>query len=172
MAGSEQSRTYTFNRRSDGTPKWWPIIFKAIELALCILLLCVIDDPAQSFRIRLVVPARIIALCYGTIVTYLICSAVYLIGKFLEDDWPWRSTSILSGIATILFLICGIWLLKGYVYIAQRTYYIPIPIVEERGGARSTPLTDGLLLVSGIVLIITSVTYAVETILTIWVGRK
>lgn len=170
MAGSEKSRTYTFNRRSDGSPKWWPIIFKSIELALCILCLCVIDDPAQSFSIRLFVSGHIIALCYGIIVTYLICSAVYLIGKLIGDDWPWRSTSILCAIAAILFFICGVWLLKDYYYITLRSY-VPRPLVEERG-ARSTPLTVALLLVSGIVLIITSVTYAVDAVLTIWTGIK
>lgn len=170
MAGSEQSRTYTFNRRSDGSYKWWPIIFKCIEFALCILCLCVIDDPAQSFRIRLVVSGRIIALCYGTIVTFLICSAVYLIGKFFGDEWPWRSTAILSCIAAIQFLVCGVWLLKDYAYISQRAY-LPLPVVEERG-ARSTPLTVALLLVSGIVLIITAIMHAVEAVVTIWVGRK
>lgn len=171
MAGSEQSqRTYTFSRRSDGSSKWWPVILKSIELALCILCLCVIDDPAQSFRIRLFVSGRIIALSYGTIVTFLIFSAVYLIGKFVGDEWPWRSTSILAGIASILFFICGVWLLKDYYWIQQRNY-LPVPIVEERG-ARSTPLTVALLLVSGILLIITSVAHAVESVLTVLIGRN
>lgn len=169
MAGSDQSRTYTFQRR-DGTSTWWPTIFKSIELALCVLCLCVIDDPAQSFRIRLFVSGRIFSLCYGTIVTFLICSAVYLIGRFFGDEWPWRSVSILSGIATVLFFICGVWLLKDYANISQRSYF-QIPIVEERG-TRSTPLTDALLLVSGIVLIITSIVHAIEAAVTIWLGRK
>lgn len=171
MVGSEQSRTYTFNRRSDGTPKWWPIIFKSVELALCILCLCVIDDPAQNFRIRLIVSGRIIALSYGTIVTFLIVSAIYLFGKFLDDDWPWRTQSMLSATATVLFFFCGVWLLKDYAYISQRNFYVPIPIIEERSG-HSAEFTNALLLVSGISLVITAITHAVETVLTVWVGRK
>lgn len=170
MGGSDQTRTYTFNHRSDGSPKWWPIIFKAVQLGLCILCLCVIDDPAQSFQIRLFVSGRIISLCYGTIVAYLIYSAVYLIGRFVGDEWPWRSTSILAAIAAILFFVCGVWLIKDYAYLTQRTY-LQVPIVDERG-SRTTPLTIALLLVSGIVLIITAVTYAVEAVLMIWIGRK
>lgn len=170
MAGnSEQSRTYTFGGRGDAAVKKWPIAMKSVQVVLCILCLILIDDPVQNFRIKLILSQRIISLCYGTFVTYLICSGVYLIGKVIGDEWPWKTTTILSGIAAILFIVCGGLLLRDYANIRRHNVW-PLFEAEERMNGAS--MTIALLLGTGILSVITGVSFLIESILMVWIGRK
>lgn len=164
-----QSRTYTFSSHRDLSTKQWPIIVKSISVILCILCIIFIDDPANSFRIRLFVSPRFFCLCYGTYVTYMIYSTVYLVGKLIGDEWPWKTMIILSSIATILFLICGIVLLRGYTNIRWRTYW-PLLEAEDRGS--SGPMTVWLLLVAGILSVVTAVVHLIDAILLFWLGKR
>lgn len=172
MAGSVQSqstRTYTFRSQRDISTKKWPIIIKSVEMILCILCLIFIDDPAQSFRVNLFTPLRIIHLCYGTYVAYLIYSTIFLAGKLIGDEWPWKTMCALSCIATVLFVICGAFLLRGYANI-RYMWHFPSLEVEDRGN--STPMTVWLVLVSGILNVVTAIVHLIEAILLFWFARK
>lgn len=53
---------------------------------LCILCIGLIDDPAQNSRIRVFVTQRTVSLCYVTFGSFLIYTALYLIGKLIRDE--------------------------------------------------------------------------------------
>lgn len=166
MAGGEQSRTYTFSSRSNSVSNMRSIIFKSVEFILCLSCILLFDDPAQNYTIRPYVSQRIISLCYGTFVFAFIFSSVFLIAKFIGDEWPWKTTTILSGIASVLLLICSIFLIKDYANIKQRWDWL---LVQSRD---STQVTMWLLLMSGILSLIAAITFLIEAILAFWFGRK
>lgn len=179
MAGSIQSqstRTYTFRSQRDISTKKWPIIVKSVEVILCILCIIFIDDPAQSsmvrsmIRLNLFVSPRIICLCYGTYIAYLIYSTIYLAGKLIGDEWPWKTMAALSSIATVLFVICGGFLLKYYADIGRTTYWPNVSSGERFNS--STPMTVWLLLVTGILSVVTAIVHLIEAILLFWFCRK
>lgn len=137
-----------------------PTILKGVQLLLCIICLGLFDDPANNSRVRIFVSPRTIALCYATFATFLIISAVYLLGRVIRDVWPWRTVSILSFIGTILFLACGVCTLKDWSDTKERNFWPP-----------NTTRLD-LLCASGFVALLTSVAFAVELITTVREGIR
>ncbi|XP_055305535.1 uncharacterized protein LOC129570116 isoform X3 [Sitodiplosis mosellana] len=129
MAGdaeqTDSSGKYTFGGGAAAAKKYWPTILKSIEVVLCILCIGLIDDPAQNSRIRIFVSQRTVALCYVTFGSFLIYSIVFLIGKLIRDEWPWKTTSILACVATFLFFICGVFLLKDWSDTKERNFWPP-----------------------------------------------
>ncbi|XP_037050286.1 uncharacterized protein LOC119084418 isoform X4 [Bradysia coprophila] len=112
-------------RRPQGAAKYWPAIFKSIELLICILCIGLIDEPATNSRIRVFVSQRTVALAYSTFASYLIISAAYLFGKLVKDHWPWKTTAALSLIGFILYAACAATLLKDWVETKERNYWPP-----------------------------------------------
>lgn len=54
--------------------------------ACCVICIGLIDDPAQNSRTRIFMTQRTIELCYATFATFLIMSALFLIGKAIRDE--------------------------------------------------------------------------------------
>lgn len=165
MAGDAEHQTdssgkYTFGGGAATAKKYWPTILKSIELFLCILCIGLIDDPAQNSRIRVFVSQRTVALCYVTFGSFLIYTIVFLIGKLIRDEWPWKTTSILACVATFLFFICGVFLLKDWSDTKERNFWPP-----------NTTRLD-LLCASGFMSIITAITFLVDAILMIRAGNR
>ncbi|KAJ6635962.1 hypothetical protein Bhyg_14548 [Pseudolycoriella hygida] len=129
MAGDDQadaSGKYGMNGGGpQGAAKYWPAIFKGIELLLCILCIGLIDEPANNSRIRVFVSQRTVALAYSTFASYLIITAVYLFGKLVRDNWPWKTSAVLSLIAFLLYTACAATILKDWVDTKERNYWPP-----------------------------------------------
>ncbi|XP_031626157.1 uncharacterized protein LOC116342614 isoform X4 [Contarinia nasturtii] len=164
MAGdaeqTDSSGKYTFGGGSSSAKKYWPTILKSIELVLCLLCLVLIDDPAHNSRIHVFVSQRTVSFVYVTFGSYLIYTLIFLIGKLIRDEWPWKTASIFACVAVFLFLVCGFLLLKNWSDTKERNIWPP-----------NTTRLD-LLCASGFISIITAITFLVDAILMIRAGNR
>lgn len=147
-------------RRANGSKNCWQIGFKFIELILCIGCIFLIDDPAQNSRIRVFVTQHTIAICYATFGSYLIYCVIFLIGKLLNDNWPWKSTSIWAFLASILLTFCTIILHKDWSDAKERNFW---PQNLDRMN-----LVIGTAILSGI----NAGVHLIDAILIIAIGRR
>ncbi|XP_031626155.1 uncharacterized protein LOC116342614 isoform X2 [Contarinia nasturtii] len=198
MAGdaeqTDSSGKYTFGGGSSSAKKYWPTILKSIELVLCLLCLVLIDDPAHNSRIHVFVSQRTVSFVYVTFGSYLIYTLIFLIGKLIRDEWPWKTASIFACVAVFLFLVCGFLLLKNWSDTKERNIWPPnttsspgepapmntnnpngIPVETTKGCEFIHPqriLVLDLLCASGFISIITAITFLVDAILMIRAGNR
>jgi len=152
---------YTFGGGGgSGGKRLWPTIIKGVELLLCIVCIGLFDDPANNSRVRIFVSPRTIDLGYATFATFLIICATYLLGKVIRDAWPWRTLAVLSFIGTILFLACGVCILKDWSDTKERSFWPP-----------NTTRLD-LLCATGFIALLTAITFLVDLVLTVREGIR
>ncbi|XP_053680032.1 uncharacterized protein LOC128730965 isoform X1 [Anopheles nili] len=110
---------------SSGAGKFLPPVFKLLEMAVAIVCIGLIDDPAHNSRLRVFVSSRSVALAYGTFVTFLVFSVIYLFGKVIRDNFPWKLNSLLNLTGFILYLATAVCLLKDWSETKNRNYWPP-----------------------------------------------
>lgn len=62
------------------------ILSSILFQACCVICIGLVDDPASHDRTRMFMSQRTIELCYATFASFLILSAVFLIGKAVRDE--------------------------------------------------------------------------------------
>ncbi|XP_037906414.1 uncharacterized protein LOC119648688 isoform X1 [Hermetia illucens] len=165
LQGIEISRLETEGEMEarDDTSKSSSLILvgiKVVELCLIVVCLGLIDDPANNSHNRIFISPRTVGISYATIGAFLIFTAVYIIMKIFSDSCPWKTSSLMSILAVILFIACGTMLLRDWSYVKERGFWPP-----------NTQRLD-LLLGAGAVSIVIAVVFLVDLGLTVLLGIK
>lgn len=147
-------------RRFEPPKQRCQIIFKFIEMVLCIVCMVTINDPVQNSRIRVFVTQTTVAICYATYGSHLMYSIVFLVGKLMHHEWPWKSTTALACIASVLFIICSISLANDWSDAKERHFWPPN---QQR---------LNFLLETAILSAINALVYLIDAILIVIVGRR
>ncbi|XP_059621261.1 uncharacterized protein LOC132264933 isoform X2 [Phlebotomus argentipes] len=148
------------NNYVSGANKYWPTLFKLVELALAIVCIGLLDDPANNTHYRTFVTQRTIALCYATFGAYIIISGAYLLGKVFQDTMTWKTAALLNFIGAILFVACGAALLRDWSETKNRNYWHP-----------NTQRMD-LLCAAGSVAVVAAVVFLVDLLATMRQGVR
>uniref|UniRef100_A0A2M3ZBK5 Putative secreted protein member of chemokine-like factor super family n=1 Tax=Anopheles braziliensis TaxID=58242 RepID=A0A2M3ZBK5_9DIPT len=157
--GTDQAdRKEYFN--NGGAGKFLPPVFKLLELAIAIVCIGLIDDPAHNSRLRVFISTRTVALAYGTFVTFLIFSVIYLFGKVVRDNFPWKLSSLLNLTGFILYLATAACVLKDWSETKNRNIWPP-----------NTQRMD-FLCGAGSVSVIGAVFYLLDLIVTTRLGMR
>ncbi|XP_055614214.1 uncharacterized protein LOC129760583 [Uranotaenia lowii] len=132
MASTDQSGTDQTDRglrkdyfNSSGLVKFLPPVFKLLELAVAIICIGLIDDPANNSRFRVFMSTRTAALAYSTFVPFLIFPLIYLFGKVIRENIPWKLQSLLNLTAFIMYLAVAACLLSDWAETKNRNYWPP-----------------------------------------------
>lgn len=110
---------------SSGVTKFLPPVFKLLELAVAIICIGLIDDPANNSRFRVFLATRTASLAYSTFVPFLIFSVIYLFGKVIRENIPWKLQSLLNLTAFILYLASAACILNDWSETKTRNYWPP-----------------------------------------------
>ncbi|XP_062555089.1 uncharacterized protein LOC134220119 isoform X2 [Armigeres subalbatus] len=168
MASNDQGGTDQTDRghrkeyfgNGGGFGRFLPPIFKLLELAVAIICIGLIDDPANNSRLRPFATTRTIALAYSTFVSFLIFSVIYLFGKVIRENIPWKLQSLLNLTAFILYLTTAICILHDWSETKNRNYWPP-----------NTQRMD-FLCGAGSVAVVGALLYLVDLIVTTRLGAK
>uniref|UniRef100_T1D528 Putative plasma membrane protein n=1 Tax=Psorophora albipes TaxID=869069 RepID=T1D528_9DIPT len=145
---------------SGGAGKYLPPIFKLLELAVAIICIGLIDDPANNSRFRVFMSTRTVSLAYSTFVPFLIFSVIYLFGKVIRENIPWKLQSLLNLTAFILHLATAICILMDWSETKNRNYWPPnTQRMDFQCGAGAVAIVGALL-------------YLLDLIVTTWLGVK
>jgi len=99
-------------------------------------------------------------LAYSTFASYLIITSVYLFGKLVKDNWPWKTSAMLSFIAFVLYAACAGTILNDWVDTKERNYWPP-----------NTQRLD-LVCATGFISVIGAIVFLVDLILTVRSGSR
>ncbi|XP_055643251.1 uncharacterized protein LOC129779667 [Toxorhynchites rutilus septentrionalis] len=110
---------------SSGASRFLPPVLKLLELFVAIICIGLIDDPANNSRFRVFMMARTSALAYSTFVPFLIFSVIYLFGKIIRENIPWKIQSLLNLTAFILYLATAVCILNDWADTKNRNYWPP-----------------------------------------------
>lgn len=147
-------------RRFESSKQRCQVIFKFIEMILCIVCMVTINDPVQNSQVRVFITQTTVAICYATYGSHLMYAIVFLVGKLMHHEWPWKSTTALAFIASLLFVICSISLAKDWTDANERQFWPPN---QQR---------LNFLLETAILSAINALVYLTDAILTILIGRR
>lgn len=145
---------------SGGAGKFLPPVFKLLELAVAIVCIGLIDDPAHNSRLRVFISTRTVALAYATFATFLVFSVVYLFGKVIRDDFPWKLSSLLNLTGFILYLATAACILTDWSETKNRNYWPP-----------NTQRMD-FLCGAGSVSVVGALFYLLDLVVTVRLGMK
>ncbi|XP_041766370.1 uncharacterized protein LOC121590618 isoform X1 [Anopheles merus] len=145
---------------SSGAGKFLPPVLKLLELAVAIVCIGLIDDPAHHSRLRVFISSRTVALAYGTFVLFLAFSVVYLFGKVIRDNFPWKLSSLLNLTGFILYLATAACILNDWSETKNRNYWPP-----------NTQRMD-FLCGAGSVAVVGALFYLIDLIVTVRLGMK
>ncbi|XP_021709849.1 uncharacterized protein LOC5574129 isoform X2 [Aedes aegypti] len=168
MASNDQSGTDQTDRglrkeyfgNGGGFGRFLPPVFKLLELAVAIICIGLIDDPANNSRLRPFATTRTIALAYSTFVPFLMFSVIYLFGKVIRENIPWKLQSLLNLTAFILYLATAICILHDWSETKNRNYWPP-----------NTQRMD-FLCGAGSVAVVGALLYLLDLIVTTRLGAK
>lgn len=167
MANTGQSGTDQTDRglrkeyfNGSSAARFLPPVFKLLELAVAIICIGLIDDPANNSRIRVFMTTRTVALAYSTFVPFLIFSVIYLFGKVIREEIPWKLQSLLNLTAFILYLSAASCILHDWSETMNRNYWPP-----------NTQRLD-FICGAGAVAIVGAVLYLLDLLVTIRLGIK
>lgn len=118
-------QTQSVYRQIEPPKQYCQIIFKLMEMILCIVCMVTINDPVQNSRFHVFITQTTVAICYATYGSHLMYSVIFLVGKLTHHEWPWKSTSALACIATTLFIMCTISLAKDWSDAKERYKWPP-----------------------------------------------
>ncbi|XP_055542712.1 uncharacterized protein LOC129728302 isoform X2 [Wyeomyia smithii] len=167
MASTEQGGTDQTDRglrkdyfNSSGVTKFIPPVFKLLEMAVAIICIGLIDDPANNSRFRVFMTARTTALAYSTFVPFLILSVIYLFGKVLRENVPWKLQSLLNLTAFIMYLATAACILSDWSETKNRNYWPPnTQRMDFQCGAGALAIIGALL-------------YLIDLVVTVRLGIK
>ncbi|XP_058446649.1 uncharacterized protein LOC131427461 isoform X2 [Malaya genurostris] len=132
MASTEQGGTDQTDRglrkdyfNSSGIGKFVSPVCKLLQVIVAIICIGLIDDPANNSRFRVFVSARSAALAYSTFVTFLIFPVIYLFGKLLRENVPWKLQSLLNLIAFIMYIATAVCVLSDWSDAKTKSYWPP-----------------------------------------------
>ncbi|XP_058130623.1 uncharacterized protein LOC131288374 [Anopheles ziemanni] len=145
---------------SGGAGKFLPPVFKLLELAVAIVCIGLIDDPAHNSRLRVFISTRTVALAYATFATFLVFSVIYLFGKVIRDDFPWKLSSLLNLTGFILYLATAACILTDWSETKNRNYWPP-----------NTQRMD-FLCGAGSVSVVGALFYLLDLVVTVRLGMK
>ncbi|XP_050071132.1 uncharacterized protein LOC126559072 [Anopheles maculipalpis] len=145
---------------SSGAGKFLPPVFKLLELAVAIVCIGLIDDPAHNSRLRVFISSRTVALAYATFAMFLVFSVVYLFGKVIRDNFPWKLSSLLNLTGFILYLATAACILSDWSETKNRNYWPP-----------NTQRMD-FLCGAGSVSVVGAMFYLIDLIVTVRLGMK
>ncbi|XP_055716487.1 uncharacterized protein LOC129810183 isoform X2 [Phlebotomus papatasi] len=149
------------NNYVSGANRYWPTLFKLFELALAIVCIGLLDDPANNTYLRTqFAHQRTIALCYATFGAYIIICGAYLLGKVFQDTMSWKTAALLNFIGAVLFVACGATLLRDWSITKNRNYWHP-----------NTQRMD-LLCATGSVAIVAAIVFLVDLLATLLQGVR
>lgn len=145
---------------SGGITKFLPPVFKLLELAVAIICIGLIDDPANNSRFRVFLATRTASLAYSTFVPFLIFSVIYLFGKVIRENIPWKLQSLLNLTAFILYLATAACILNDWSETKTRNYWPP-----------NTQRMD-FMCGAGAISVIGALIYLLDLIVTVRLGVK
>ncbi|XP_058821930.1 uncharacterized protein LOC131683712 [Topomyia yanbarensis] len=161
MASTEQGGTDQTDRglrkdyfsSSGGVGKFLPPVFKLLEIAVAVICIGLIDDPVNNSRFRVFVSARTAALAYSTFVPFLIFPVVYLLGKVLQENVPWKLQSLLNLTAFIMYIATAACILSDWSEAKTRSYWPPnTQRMDFQCGAGALAIVGALLFLIDLVV--------------------
>uniref|UniRef100_A0A182TYP1 MARVEL domain-containing protein n=1 Tax=Anopheles melas TaxID=34690 RepID=A0A182TYP1_9DIPT len=138
----------------------YPMEVRDCTSAVAIVCIGLIDDPAHHSRLRVFISSRTVALAYGTFVLFLVFSVVYLFGKVIRDNFPWKLSSLLNLTGFILYLATAACILNDWSETKNRNYWPP-----------NTQRMD-FLCGAGSVAVVGALFYLIDLIVTVRLGMK
>jgi len=151
----------TFPSSSESKKATYTLIFiKFLELILIICCIGLIDEPSTHSHLRIFITPRVVALCYVTFGSLIIYTSIYLIMAMFGDISSWRSSTLWSIVAFVLYVATTALLFRDWSTTKDRNYWHP-----------NMQRLD-LVLAAASLSLVTSIMYLIDALLTIRFGMN
>ncbi|XP_037931890.1 uncharacterized protein LOC119666681 isoform X2 [Teleopsis dalmanni] len=160
MSPADDSSYAANGSRASKKATYTLLVIKVLELLLLICCIGLIDSPAAHSQARTFITPRVAALCYVTFGSLIIYTSINLIMTMFGDATPWRSATLWSLVAFVLFIATTALLFRDWSN--TKMLYNWHPNMQRLD----------FLLGAASVSLVTTIIYLIDVILTIRFGMS